>query len=194
MHEAIAESCNAYFAQLAVQLGPQALLDTAARLGISASPGNSMTRLRDTLPQAGYGQGDVLATPLRLARLAGAIADHGVLRETRLQLDAARPSRTDVFLSPAAADILARDLRQAVVNGTGRSLRNHPGRIAGKTGTAEIAGAPSHAWFVGFAPYGQAEKRVAFAVIIENAGYGGLAAAPVAGDIVSAATELGLAR
>lgn len=194
MHEAIAESCNAYFAQLAVQLGPQALLDTAARLGIAAAPGNSLARLRDTLPQAGYGQGDVLATPLRLARLAGAIANHGVLRETRLHLDAAHPARADVFLSPAAADILARDLRDAVLSGTGRSLRGHPSRIAGKTGTAEVTGASSHAWFVGFAPFGQAEKRVAFAVIIENAGYGGLAAAPVAGDIVSAATDLGLAR
>ena len=35
-------------------------------------------------------------------------------------------------------------------------------------------------------------KRIAFAVIIENAGYGGLAAAPAAGEIVTAAANLGL--
>ena len=35
-------------------------------------------------------------------------------------------------------------------------------------------------------------KVIAFAVIIENAGYGGLAAAPVAGEIVTAAAALGL--
>jgi len=45
---------------------------------------------------------------------------------------------------------------------------------------------------VGFAPYGHYRKRIAFAVIIENAGYGGLAAAPVAGEIVSAAASLKL--
>jgi cell division protein FtsI/penicillin-binding protein 2 len=83
-------------------------------------------------------------------------------------------------------------MRDAVLTGTGRSLRSHPWRIAGKTGTAEVIGALSHAWFTGFAPYGQAGKKIAFAVIIENAGYGGLAAAPVAGEIVTAAAGLGL--
>jgi cell division protein FtsI/penicillin-binding protein 2 len=68
----------------------------------------------------------------------------------------------------------------------------NPWKIAGKTGTAEISGAPSHAWFIGFAPFGKAEKRVAFAIVVENAGYGGLAAAPAAGEIVSAAAASGL--
>jgi peptidoglycan glycosyltransferase len=90
--------------------------------------------------------------------------------------------------------MLGKDLRDAVLNGTGRGLRAHPWRIAGKTGTAEVSGAQSHAWFVGYAPYGAAEKRVAFAVLIENAGYGGLAAAPAAGEIVSAAAASGLIR
>ena len=79
-----------------------------------------------------------------------------------------------------------------MLNGTGKSLKAHPWRIAGKTGTAELKGSPSHAWFVGFAPYGHYRKRIAFAVIIENAGYGGLAAAPVAGEIVTAAASLKL--
>ncbi len=93
-----------------------------------------------------------------------------------------------------AATRLGQYLRDAVLNGTGRSLRGHQWRIAGKTGTAEIGGAQSHAWFTGFAPHGAAEKRIAFAVIIENAGYGGLAAAPAAGEIVSAAAAGGLIR
>ena len=41
-------------------------MDTAAKLGITAAPGSSVRRLRDMLPQAGYGQGDVVATPLRM--------------------------------------------------------------------------------------------------------------------------------
>jgi len=194
MHDGLVESCNAYFAQLAVQLGPQPLLDTAMRLGISVAPGDSVARLRDTLPQAGYGQGDVVATPLRMARLAATIANGGTLHDPRLQTAATPPAHPDVLLQRNAADTLARYLRDAVLSGTGKSLRNHPGRIAGKTGTAEVAGAPSHAWFVGFAPYGRADTRVAFAIVIENAGYGGLAAAPVAGELVSAAMDAGLAR
>jgi peptidoglycan glycosyltransferase len=64
--------------------------------------------------------------------------------------------------------------------------------IAGKTGTAEVANHPSHSWFVGFAPFGGSGRRIAFAVIVENAGYGARTAAPIAGDIVMAAQESGL--
>jgi peptidoglycan glycosyltransferase len=80
------------------------------------------------------------------------------------------------------------------LTGTGRALSGHAIPIAGKTGTAEISGAPSHAWFIGFAPYGPATRRVAVAVLIENAGYGGTAAAPAAGEIISAAAGLGLVK
>jgi cell division protein FtsW (lipid II flippase) len=192
MHDGIVQSCNAYFAQLAIHIGPQALLETAARLGISISPSNSMKRLRETLPQAGYGQGYVVTSPLRMARVAAAIASEGVLRE--IQLESPSPEHTDdePLLTHGAADLLAQYLRDAVLTGTGKSLKAHPWRIAGKTGTAEVKGSPSHAWFVGFAPYGNYRKRIAFAVIIENAGYGGLAAAPVAGEIVKAAASLKL--
>ena len=199
MRDAIVHSCNAYFGQLALDLGPDALLDTAATLGISVGPSaagstGATSRLRATLPQAGYGQGDVVVTPLRMARVAAAVAGDGILRQTQLETRGAGPGRGEVLLRPHAARMLARYMREAVVTGTGRSLRNHPWRIAGKTGTAEVAGAASHSWFVGFAPYGRATKRVAFAVIIENAGYGSVAAAPVAGEIVSAAASAGLVR
>jgi peptidoglycan glycosyltransferase len=75
-------------------------------------------------------------------------------------------------------------------------LRSHQLPIAGKTGTAEVAGRESHGWFVGFAPYGAgangSKKRIAFAIVIEHAGYGGITAAPAAGEIVSAAAAAGL--
>jgi peptidoglycan glycosyltransferase len=99
-----------------------------------------------------------------------------------------------VLLTPAAAGLLARYMRDAVLTGTGRSLRDHAARIAGKTGTAEVAHGASHSWFVGFAPYGPATRRVAFAVIVENAGYGGQSAASLAGEIVTSAASRGLVR
>lgn len=198
MREGLARSCNAYFAQLAVRLGPEALLETAAAAGISVTPSNQPSDLRASLPQAGYGQGEVVATPLRMARVAAAIASDGVLREPRLTRDASRDGKTDgktdVLLPPDAAGLLRQYLRNAVLTGTGRGLRIHPSRIAGKTGTAEVGGAQSHAWFVGFAPFGPAKKRIAFAVIVEHAGYGSVAAAPAAGEIVTAAAESGLVR
>jgi peptidoglycan glycosyltransferase len=196
MRDAIVQSCNAYFAQLAVRLGPRPLLDTAALVGISVARDNSVDRLRETLPHAAYGQADVVTTPLRMARVAAAIANGGVLRDPRLDR-AAIPDKTrkdQRLLSPDAAKLLASSLRQAVLSGTGRNLSAHEARIAGKTGTAENHNAPSHAWFVGFAPYDRAEKRIAFAVLVENAGYGGAVAAPAAGEIVTAATARGLVR
>jgi peptidoglycan glycosyltransferase len=83
-------------------------------------------------------------------------------------------------------------MRDAVMSGTGRSLRSHSWPIAGKTGTAQVTGAPSHGWFVGYAPYGPAKKRIAFAIVVEHGGYGGRTAAPVAADIVTAAALSGL--
>ena len=195
MHDALVHSCNAYFANLAAKLGVDRMLDSATRLGISLTPSaNTARRVRDTLPQVGYGQADVVATPLRMARVAAAIASDGVLRDTYWQDGWSAPSKPDRFLPPGAARLLSSYMRDVVVSGTGRSLKNHPWRIAGKTGTAEVAGHPSHAWFVGFAPYGPATNRIAFAIILENAGYGGANAAPVAGDIVSAAAAVGLVQ
>ncbi len=194
MHEGLVHSCNAYFAQLAVNVGAGPLLDAANLLGISVARDDSIARLRATLPQAGYGQGDVVATPLRMARVAAAIASGGVLRDTTVEQTATRRAATHVLMSPETAATLGKYMRDSVISGTGRRLREHPWRIAGKTGTAEVHDAQSHAWFVGYAPYGPAERRIAFAVLIENAGYGGAAAAPAAGAIVTAAAESGLIK
>jgi len=195
MHDGFVHSCNAYFAQLALKLGPQPLLDAANRLGISLTPSSDAAdRLRDTLPQVGYGQGDVVATPLRMARAAAVVASRGVLRETRWDQNGSATSASDQFLDAGAARLLAGYMRDVVLSGTGRTLRTSAWRIAGKTGTAELSGRPSHGWFVGFAPFGPAAKRIAFAVLIENAGYGGGSAAPAAGEIVGAAAAAGLIK
>jgi cell division protein FtsW (lipid II flippase) len=193
LHRALVVSCNAYFAQLAVKLGPQALAQAAQPTEILLARNNALSRIRDTLPQVGYGQGEVVASPLRMARLVGAMASDGTIRETRVDAAAPLPP-AHPFVAPETAATLARYMRDVVLEGTGRALRGNPVAIAGKTGTAEITGKPSHSWFVGFAPYGAATRRVVVAVILENAGYGGAGAAPAAGEIVTAASALGLAK
>ena len=188
-------SCNAYFAQLALAVGPQAVLDAAALFQINVARSPTPDGVRPMLAQAGYGQGEALVTPLKLARVSAAIASGGTIVPVRWEPAAPGVPQSDArFLSTRDAERLARTMRAVVTSGTGRSLRSHAVAIAGKTGTAEVAGVPAHAWFTGFAPYGGTGRRLAFAVIVENAGYGGRAAAPIAGAIVSAATELGLIK
>src|SRR4029453_17978154 len=185
MHAALVHSCNAYFAQLAVALGPEPLLDAAGRFRIRLAKepkeghaAGLSRRVGESMPQVGYGQAQVIASPLRMASVAATIAAHGVLREPYVDESAAATVEPAQVLNAAAARLLETYMRDVVVDGTGRSLRNHPWLIAGKTGTAEVAGEPSHSWFVGFAPFGQASRRIAFAVVIENAGYGGARGGP----------------
>jgi cell division protein FtsI/penicillin-binding protein 2 len=72
-------------------------------------------------------------------------------------------------------------MRRAVElpGGTGGMARIKGIQVAGKTGTAQNPHGPDHAWFVGFAPFDA--PRIAICVLVENAGFGGSHAAPVAG-------------
>jgi cell division protein FtsW (lipid II flippase) len=191
LHRALVVSCNAYFSNLANLIGPQVLSEVASEALIAAARPPAADNLRRTLPYAGYGQGDVLASPLRMAGVAGALAEGGMLREVRVTLD--RPARASgtQWVTAQGATQIRTAMRQVVTSGTGRVLADHPIAIAGKTGTAEVDGQRSHSWFVGFAPF-SGKQRVAFAVIVEHSGYGARVAAPVAGDIVSAARDFGL--
>jgi peptidoglycan glycosyltransferase len=192
LHEGLVVSCNAYFAQLAMQLGPRPLIDAVSLFQIDAARPSTAAVLRNTLPHAAYGQADVLASPLKMARVVAAIAGDGQILPARWTDTAATATEGHPrLLAEADAQRLARYMRDVVTEGTGRALRGNATPIAGKTGTAEVDGKPAHSWFVGFAPYG-GTRRIAFAVLVENAGYGGRSAAPVAGEIVDAARDLGL--
>lgn len=191
----ITVSCNAYFAQLGTyEVGPEALLETAQMLGITVARPNTPEALKDALPQAAYGQGQVIATPFQMARVAAAIARGGSMPQGRRVLDKSEPEQEPVpILSQPSAAFLARAMRRVVTNGTASRLLggvNPP--IAGKTGTAEVQGKRSHSWFIGFTPYGGSGKKIAFAVIVEHGGYGGRLAAQATGEIVQAAASLGL--
>lgn len=198
LERGIVVSCNAYFAQLAAyKLGPKPLLETAGLLGIAVANPPTGRQLRNALPQAAYGQGQVVATPFQMARVAATVAAGGrmpfgrwVLGESNTRVEAPKE-----ILAPALDSELGRFMREVVTSGTGRKLSGAAVPIAGKTGTAELAGAPSHAWFIGYAPYGATKsRRIAFAVIVEHGQYGGAAAAPIAGDLVAAAQRLGIFR
>ena len=195
MNKGVVVSCNAYFAQLGTyKVGAEALHATADAFGIAVANPNTPAKLKDALPQASYGQGQVVASPFQLARVAATIANNGVMPFGRWVTDDSNPrvepDRT--VLQPDLARTLGQYMRSVVTSGTGRSVAGAPVPIAGKTGTAELAKGASHAWFIGFAPYNATGRRIAFAVLVENGQYGGSAAAPIAADVMGAANELGL--
>ncbi len=79
-------------------------------------------------------------------------------------------------------------MEQVVENGTGQAAQIDGVTVAGKTGTAQNAGAP-HAWFIAFAP--DEAPRYAVAVIVPNGGSnndpeatGGEVAAPIAKQVL----------
>ena len=194
MHRAIAVSCNAYFAQLGVySVGPKALSETAKLLDI---PAGSVKDLAAAMPFAAYGQGPVLVSPFKMARVAATIAEGGRMPQGRWVIDASN-SRTGAPRTILAADLagfVASAMRSVVTEGTARrAMQGETASVAGKTGTAQLDEGLPHAWFAGFAPYdGDKSKTIAFAVMVEHGGYGGSTAAPIAREIVDAAVELGL--
>lgn len=197
MENGVVHSCNAYFAQLGtLGVGPQSLLSTAEMMGIEVAKPNTAQQLRDALPQASYGQGQVVATPFEMARVTATIANGGRMPYGRWVIDESntRTEEPQTILSRDLAADLASFMRGVVLRGTARSLSSAAAPVAGKTGTAEVEKGASHSWFVGFAPYGASARRIAFCVIVENGRYGARAAAPAAGEIVAAARELDIIR
>jgi peptidoglycan glycosyltransferase len=194
MANAIAVSCNAYFAQLGVfAVGSHALVDTANLLGI---PAGALPEVKKMLPFAAYGQGPVVTTPFKMARVAATIADGGNMPEGRWVLDPSN-SRNDApipILASESAAVRAKAMRAVVTSGTARTpMAGVDVDVAGKTGTAQLDQGDPHSWFAGFAPYNQSSaKQIAFAVIVEHGGYGAKFAAPIARELVESAKQLGI--
>ncbi len=152
----------------------------------------------------GIGQGPLLVTPVQLADAVAAIANDGVRMRPEVVRGVENPVTGAVryvrpFAYPAvprrrkkSLSVLIRDMTQVVMgpHGTARGIDwDHvlPYTAAGKTGTAQLWNAipgyngkhiHSDALFIAFAPV--SHPRIALAVIVEHAGFGALAAAPIA--------------
>jgi len=196
---AIERSCNVYFYHAALDTPRSELLRTARDLGFGSRtgidlPGESagrLPRLRSDAEVANFaiGQGDLQVTPLQVAVMMAAIANGGTVRQPYL-VDRPSPARQARRLDlPAQALTTVRRGMRDVVQGRHGTARRYVHlrdmTVAGKTGTAEVAGvALNQAWFAGFAPY--ENPRVAFAVVVEwTEGHGGDTAAPIAAQILS---------
>jgi len=212
-NKAVAVSCNTFFARMGLELGSEKLYKTAEAFGVTKNPwmGNlpevacrpgTLTppkKMNDVqLASTAIGQGELLVSPLHMALVTAAIANDGVIMRPHLLDRVQRPQGGQVilqhdpepWLTPVSREV-AQKIKEAMVEavkwGTARSAALPGITVAGKTGSAQNPHGRPHAWFVGFAP--AEEPRVAVAVIIENGGYGGAAAAPVAREIMKQALK-----
>ncbi len=150
--------------------------------------------------QLAIGQGDLLVTPIQMARFYSAIANGGNLVAPHVLLDVQNPNNTIVptpapaaprpipGLDPANLKVVQQGLWEATHLSFGTSygvFGNFPVPIAGKTGTAQkvvtlpgITRLENQAWWCGYGPANDAKLVVC--AVIENGGEGGAAAAPAA--------------
>jgi cell division protein FtsI/penicillin-binding protein 2 len=203
-----AQSCNSVFAPMGAELGAERLVAAAERFGFNAPPVLAGEE-RSTLPAASeigddlavgstaIGQGKVLATPLRFALVAAAIAENGRMAEpTLLQGDETGAAQVT---KKGTARFVRRGMKAVVREGTGVGAAIDGVTVAGKTGTAELRSTVSqdpvpvegasdttdtNAWFTAFAPASDAE--IAVAVMLVGQGAGGATAAPVAKTVIEA--------
>jgi penicillin-binding protein 2 len=159
-------------------------------------PGNSI--------QLAIGQGDLLVTPLQMARFYALIANGGKLVTPHVLMDVENPNGTavpvpalpaprSVGVDPAALRVVQQGLFEGTHMPFGTSYAvfgSFPVSIAGKTGTAEkvvslpgYLGVQNQSWWCGYGPTNAAKLVVC--VVIENGGHGGTAAAPAAERVFS---------
>lgn len=216
LYEALVHSCNTFFYQLGLKVGIERMARYARAFGFGSPVGITFPGERAGLvpwkkgtTRAGWfpgdtantaiGQGQLLVTPLQVARFMAALATDGTLWKPRLVDHVEDPSGRILYressqiagrvdLSPLVFQFLRRAL-SGVVNdgGTGQAARLADVEVGGKTGTSQNTPgrglrARDHAWFAALAPVGAPE--VVVVVLVEHGGRGGQVAAPLAGQIL----------
>ncbi len=157
----------------------------------------------------GIGQGYNAYTPLQMAQAMATLANNGVMYRPHLvnyieniktgerTLIEPRLKRT-IKLKPENLDFIKRALAGVNIEGTGaRAFAKAEYTSGGKTGTAQVVAMKQnekynekhvterhrdHALFVAFAPL--ESPKIALAVVVENAGFGARAAAPIARQVL----------
>ena len=189
MDDAITQSCNIYFAHAGLTLGETALRATAQSFGFARLP--SAYDFGANLPDIGYGQGPMLVSPMEMASVAQTIANGGVRLKPAYLLAGPPPAPT-TLLAPGDAGRIAGAMLRVTQTGTASGrFADLPFSVAGKTGTAQnnAGDEVAHSWFIGFAPADH--PKIAFAVLVENGGYGAAVAVPIAHRILQSANLTG---
>jgi cell division protein FtsI/penicillin-binding protein 2 len=191
--QAFAVSCNTAFAASTIDaLTPRLLQEVAASFGFGTEPDLGVPSASSSFPVPGdvaelataaIGQARVLASPVHMASVAGAVAA-GAWRSPTL---ISQPARSEGLELERSAVSSLRDMMRAVItSGTGTNAAVPGVSVFGKTGSAEFGGGDdpdTHAWFIGY------WDDLAIAVVVEGGGGGGSVAAPIAQRIIADLTR-----
>ena len=141
------------------------------------------------------GQGDLLVTPIQVARYTMAIANFGKLYHPHLvqeildfsgkRVKEFLPQGPQLDIPPENFQIVREGMRQAVLSGSAQALKDLKISSAAKTGTAENPAESQEpfSWFTCFAPF--EDPEIVLTVLIEQGGEGYKSAQPVAKEILS---------
>lgn len=140
----------------------------------------------NSIVSMGIGQGEAGTTPLQMANLLCIIANRGYYVKPHIvKAIGSKDNPNDQFSEKIKCDIepkyfipIIKGMELVMTQGTARSS-NVPGlKIAGKTGTAQNPHGRDHSVFACFAP--SDKPQIAVFVLVENGGWGGVVAAPIA--------------
>lgn len=209
LREALTHSCNIYFYNLGRKLGPDVLAEYSRKLGLGRQTGIDLAgESKGFVPTVWWkktvkheswyegetinysiGQGYLSVTPLQMAQVISIFATEGNIPRPHLikkigdsEISIPKPKTTNISkdtitaIKQALKDVVASD------TGTGQRAKVEGIKIAAKTGTAQSPQGEPHAWFVGYAPADN--PRIAFAILVEHGGKGGLIAADLAKQIL----------
>ena len=142
-----------------------------------------------TIYSISIGEGEYSVNPIQMANFACAIANRGWWITPHFvagigdkhALDPKYTQRHQTGIAPEHYDWMAGAMEQVVLAGKTvwkRGTVIDSITISGKTGTSQNARGKDHSIFIGFAP--KENPKIAIACFVENAGFGGYAAAPLA--------------
>jgi peptidoglycan glycosyltransferase len=213
--QALVHSVNTAWAQVAVRLGKPTLARYMNRFGFDRKPqldypaeemsssgeyAGAKGLIAPTSPlvdvgRMGIGQDKLEVTPLQMAEVAAAVANHGRLMVPHLTdrivdsegqtVQTISPRVQAVVMKPSTATAVTSMMEAVVGEGTGTAAQIPGVPVAGKTGTAEtlIGNSINNVWFIAFAPAN--DPRVALAVTLQAVpGEGASFAAPVAREVI----------
>lgn len=205
LQKAYNESCNGYFAKLAIEIGADKLAATATKLGFNksltacgvktvASRYNTSRKIaKSSLGWAGVGQFETLANPCHMMMIAGAIANGGecvtptLIKSTSnsalFSTLEAKPITSQVKINSETANKMKKLMRSNVKDCYSDS-RFSGLEMCGKTGSAERENEKPHGWFLGFSQ--RSDLPYAIVVVAENGGMASSVAIPIASKVMHA--------
>lgn len=144
-----------------------------------------------TILSVGIGQGEITTTPLQMANIMAIIANRGYYVKPHLvkgigddkHIDPKYKEKHYVGIDAKHFEPVIDGMQDAVNSPIGTATESRIPNIlmCGKTGTVQNVHGKNHSVFIGFAP--RDNPKIAIAVIVENGGYGGAYAAPIASFI-----------